>query len=74
MDDIRKMKQKNVAIELLKKLLSDQIKVRFKKNVVANHTLSENCRKPSTVTTKPITALEMLELLLEITDDVNQET
>lgn len=75
MDDIRQMKQKNVAIELLKKLLSDQIKIRFKKNVVVNHTLSEKLQDAiNRYNRKSITALEMLELLMEITQDVNKET
>lgn len=75
MEDIRNMKQKNVAIELLKKLLSDQIRIRFKKNVVVSHSLSEKLQEAiNRYNRKSITALEMLELLLEITDDVNRET
>lgn len=75
MNDVRNMKQKNVAIELLKKLLSDQIKIRFKKNAVVNKQLSDKLGDAiNKYNRKSITALEMLELLLEITNDVNAES
>ena len=75
MDDVRKMKQKNVAIELLKKLLSDQIKIRFKRNSVVTKKFSEKLQEAiNQYNRKSISALEMLELLLEITRDVNTET
>lgn len=75
MDDVKNMKQKNVAIELLKKLLSDQIKIRFKRNVVVNKSFSERLTEAiNQYNRKSITALEMLELLLEITKDVNTES
>ncbi|WP_295673527.1 type I restriction endonuclease subunit R [uncultured Mucilaginibacter sp.] len=75
MNEIRNMKQKNVAIELLKKLLSDQIKIRFKKNVVVNKSLTEKLLAAiNKYNNKSITALEMMELLLEITHEVNHET
>jgi|JI6StandDraft_1071083.scaffolds.fasta_scaffold05510_2 type I restriction enzyme R subunit len=75
MDEVRNMKQKNVAIELLKKLLSDQIKTRFKKNAVVTKGFSEKLQEAiNKYNRKSITALEMLELLLEITNDVNTES
>jgi type I restriction enzyme R subunit len=75
MDDVRNMKQKNVAIELLKKLLSDQIKTRFKRNAVVSKGFSEKLQEAiNRYNRKSITALEMLELLLEITRDVNTES
>ena len=75
MNDIRNMKQKNVAIELLKKLLADQIKIRFKKNVVVNKSLIEKLMAAiNKYNNKSITALEMMELLLYIAHEVNHET
>lgn len=75
MKDVHKMKQRNVAIELLKKLLSDQIKTRFKRNVVVTKTLTERLQEAiNRYNRKSITALEMLELLLDIAGDVNRET
>lgn len=74
MNEIRHMK-KNVAIELLKKLLSDQIKIRFKKNLVINKSLTEKLLVAiNKCNNKSITALEMMELLLELSHDVNRET
>jgi type I restriction enzyme R subunit len=75
MDDVRNMKQKNVAIELLKKLLSDQIKIRFKRNAVVSKLFSEKLSDAiKQYNNKSITALEMIELLLELTQEVNAET
>ncbi len=75
MDEVREMKQKNVAIELLKKLLSDQIKLRFKRNAVVSKAFSERLVDAiNQYNRKSLTALEMLELLLEISKEVNQET
>ena len=75
MNDIRNMKQKNVAIELLKKLLADQIKIRFKRNAVIDRSFSERLQAAIyRYNNKSITALQMIEILLEITQDVNTET
>ncbi len=75
MNDIRNMKQKNVAIELLKKLLADQIKLRFKRNAVIDRSFSERLQEAIyRYNNKSITALQMIEVLLEITNDVNKET
>ena len=75
MDEVKSMKQRNVAIELLKKLLSDQIKIRFKRNIVVTKSFSEKLTDAiNQYNRKSLTALEMLELLLEITKDVNAES
>ncbi|MCA8182355.1 type I restriction endonuclease subunit R [Burkholderia vietnamiensis] len=41
LDDVRHMKQRNLAVELLERLLKDQIKSRFKTNVVQSAKFSE---------------------------------
>ena len=75
MNEIRNMKQKNVAIELLKKLLADQIKIRFNKNMVVNRSFSERLQDAiSRYNSKSITAVNMMEILLEITHEVNAES
>jgi len=75
MDDVRNMKHKNVAIELLKKLLADQIKIRFRRNAVITKLFSEKLTEAIVrYNQKAITALEMIELLLEISQEVNKET
>jgi type I restriction enzyme R subunit len=75
MGEVRDMKQKNVAIELLKKLLNDQIKIRFKRNAVVSKAFSERLVDAiNQYNRKSVTALEMLELLLEISKEVNAES
>jgi type I restriction enzyme R subunit len=75
MNEIRGMKQKNVAIELLKKLLADQIRIRFKRNLVVTRSFSERLTDAvNRYNAKSINALEMIELLLEMSADVNEET
>lgn len=41
LDDVRHMKQRNLAVELLERLLKDQLKSRFKTNVVQSAKFSE---------------------------------
>lgn len=41
LDDVRHMKQRNLAVELLERLLRDDIKTRFATNVVQNQKFSE---------------------------------
>lgn len=41
LDDVRHMKQRNLAVELLERLLKDDIKARFATNVVQNQKFSE---------------------------------
>ena len=75
MQEIRNMKQRNVAIELLKKLLADQIKVRFRKNIVTNKSFTERLQSAiSSYNRKSISALEMMELLLELSKDINKQS
>lgn len=75
MKEVRNMKQRNVAIELLKKLLSDQIRIRFARNAVTNRQFSERLSDAVyRYNQRSLTALEMIELLLEITEEVNAET
>jgi type I restriction enzyme R subunit len=49
--EVRGLKHKNVAAELLEKLLKDELKVRSKRNLVQSQLFSENSRRPSTPTT-----------------------
>lgn len=75
MKEVRNMKQRNVAIELLKKLLSDQIRIRFARNAVTGRQFSERLSDVvQRYNQRSLTALEMIELLLEITEEVNAET
>jgi type I restriction enzyme R subunit len=74
MDEVKQMKQTNVAIELLKKLLSDQIKIKFKKNAVVQKQLSEKLQSViRKYNQRSITALEMIELLMELSRDFKEQ-
>jgi len=42
---VRGLKHKNVAAELLEKLLRDELKVRSKRNLVQSHVFSEKLKK-----------------------------
>jgi type I restriction enzyme R subunit len=74
MDEVREMKQRNVAIELLKKLLSDQIKIKFRRNVVVQKHLSEKLQEVvRKYNLRSISALEMIELLMELSKQFKEE-
>ena len=45
MEEVRHLEHKNVAAELLRKLLSDEIKTRAKRNVVQSRIFSEMLKK-----------------------------
>jgi len=65
------MKRKNVALELLKKILNDEIKVRSKKNFIQSKKLSdmlENAIKK--YQNNLITAAQVIEELINIAKDV----
>ncbi len=48
LEDVRQMQQRNLAVELLERLLKDQIKSRFKTNVVQSAKFSELLRQSLT--------------------------
>ncbi len=51
--ELKGMKHKNIALEVLKKLLNDELKVRAKKNLVQSKSLMEMLENASrSITTK----------------------
>lgn len=65
------MKHKNVALELLKKLLKDEIKLRSKKNIVQSKKFSEMLK--STIDkylNKMLTATEVIDELLNVGKEI----
>jgi type I restriction enzyme, R subunit len=62
--DIQSMPQKNVAIELLRKLLNDEIKLRSRKNVVTSRSFAEMLER--TVRAYQNRALESAEVIAEL--------
>lgn len=69
--ELKEMEHKNVALEVLKKLLNDEIKSRAKKNLVKSRTLMEmledSIRKYHN---KILTAAEVIEELIKLSKDI----
>jgi type I restriction enzyme R subunit len=69
--ELRGMKHKNVALEVLKKLLSDEIKVRAKRNLVNSKTLMEMLENSIIrYHNKVVTAAEVIEELINLSRDI----
>jgi len=71
--EVKKMEHKNVALEVLKRLLNDEIKTRMKKNLVQSRTLmdmlEESIRRYQN---KVITATEAIQELIELSREIKQ--
>ena len=70
--DVRALKQKNVAVELLERLLRDEIRVRVGMNVVQNRKFSDKLR--STLVSyhnRAIETAQVIEELIEMARDFN---
>ena len=69
--ELKGMKHKNIALEVLKKLLNDEIKLRAKKNLVKSKTLKEmlenSIRKYHN---KILTAAEVIEELINLSKEI----
>ena len=65
--EIRGMKQKNLAVELLKKLLNDEIKIRSRKNLVQGKKFSEMLNQAiNKYHNKFLSVTELIEELIEL--------
>ncbi|HHD82508.1 MAG TPA: DUF3387 domain-containing protein, partial [Bacteroidetes bacterium] len=73
LEEIKGMKHKNIAMEVLKKLINDEIKVRIRKNLVVSkslmETLEELIRKYNN---KILTAAEVIEELIDLAKEIKQ--
>ena len=71
--EVKNMEHKNVALEVLKKLLNDEIKARTKKNLIQSKALMEmlesSIRKYHN---KVLTAAEVIEELIALGKDIQQ--
>lgn len=66
MDEVRGMEQKNLAVELLRKLLNDEIKSRTKRNAMQSKKLSEMLENAiRKYQNNVLTAAEVIEKLIE---------
>ncbi|MDZ4726834.1 MAG: type I restriction endonuclease subunit R [Leptospira sp.] len=71
--EVKNMEHKNIALELLKKLLNDEIKGRAKKNLIQSKSLMEmleNSIKKYHV--KILTAAEVIEELISLSKEIKQ--
>jgi type I restriction enzyme, R subunit len=72
--EVKEIPQKNLAFEALKKLLNDDIRIRFKKNVVQEKSFVEMLEKTiARYTNKSIEAAQALEELIELAKKIREE-
>ncbi len=72
--EVKEIPQKNLAFEALKKLINDDIKVRFKKNIVKEKSFMEMLDKIITrYTNKSIEAAEAIEELIGLAKKFREE-
>lgn len=71
--ELKGMQHKNVALEVLKKLLNDEIRARAKKNLVKSKTLMEMLEASiKKYQNKILTAAEVIEELIKLSKDIVQ--
>jgi type I restriction enzyme R subunit len=71
--EVRGLKYKNVAIELLEKLLGDEIKVRGKRNIVQSREFSEMLKKTlNAYHNRAIATQEVLEELIKLAKQLSE--
>lgn len=71
MDEVRGMEQKNLAVELLRKLLNDEIKSRTKRNAMQSKKLSEMLKNAILkYQNKVLTAAEVIQELIEMGKEI----
>lgn len=70
--EVRGLKHKNVAAELLEKLLKDELRVRSKRNVVQSQVFSEKLRKTlNAYHNRAITTMEVIDELIRIAKELD---
>ncbi len=71
--EVQGMKHKNIALEVLKKLLNDEIKTRMKTNLVQSKSLMEMLESSiKKYHNKIITAAEVIEELIKLSKDIHK--
>ena len=72
---LRGLKHKNVAAELLEKLLKDELKVRSKRNLVQSQVFSEKLKKTlNAYHNRAISTMQVLEELIKLAKDLDAAT
>ena len=71
--EVKNMEHKNIALEVLKKLLNDEIKSRTKKNMVQSKSLMEMLENSiKKYLNKVLTAAEVIEELIELSKEIQE--
>jgi len=71
--EVRNMEHKNIAMEVLKKLLNDEIKARMKKNMVQSRSLMEMLEDSiKKYHNKVVTAAEVIDELIELGKEIKR--
>jgi type I restriction enzyme R subunit len=71
--EVKNMEHKNIALEVLKKLLNDEIRARIKKNLIQGKSLLEMLEKSiKRYHNKIITAAEVIEELIALGKDIQE--
>ena len=71
--EVKNMEHKNIALEVLKKLLNDEIRARIKKNLIQGKSLMEMLENSiKRYHNKIITAAEVIEELIALGKDIQQ--
>jgi len=74
LEEVKDMPQKNLAFEMLKKLINDEIKIRQKKNLVKARSFVEMLDKAIKLyTNKSIETAQIIEELIKIARDIREE-
>jgi len=73
--EVRGLKHKNVAAELLEKLLKDELKVRSKRNLVQSQLFSEKLKKTlNSYHNRAISTMEVIEELIRLAKELDAAT
>lgn len=73
--EVRGLKHKNVAAELLEKLLKDELKVRSKRNIVQSQVFSEKLKKTlNSYHNRAISTMEVIEELITLAKEMEAAT
>jgi type I restriction enzyme R subunit len=71
--EVKNMEHKNIALEVLKKLLNDEIKARTRKNLIQGRSLMEMLESAlNKYHTKILTAAEVIEELIKLSKEIRE--
>lgn len=74
LEEVKEMPQKNLAFEMLKKLLNDEIRIKQKKNLVQAKSFAEMLEKAiKAYTNKSIETAEVIEQLIGVARKIREE-